>query len=919
MNVTIRGLGTNFTKILLNGAPVAVASTGRTDAQSTNREVDLDMFPTELFTQLTVSKSSSAAMLEGGAAGSVNMRSARPFDNPETHFTYSLHGVDNTEADDLGARGSFLWSNTWEKFGVLAGVVSVRNKTQVTGFETIGWTNPNLSTAQCTGTCNATGGGNWTIPATVPANAGSGLTPGTTIDQAFLLAHNPSATIQQIDNGIIPRLGRPSDEFGDKNRDNAVVSFEWRPSDSFNFYVDSMWGNRENDLQRIDMNWVGRNGAAVPLNMTFDRTNCSQGCVVTGGTFANAQLFLEYRPFNEDVDFWGVNPGFSWRLSDKLAFHLDTNYTNSKFHRESPTVLVITPASSGVTVNYRNDGGVPQITTNVDLNNPANFDWPGGRVNIQDERRETETKGLHANFTLGEGDKLSYGFGAAYDDVTRRINAFDNSQFWQNATCGNQPTVALPGPNNQPPCAGAVIPATVTAGSGAPAGYPNYPALGTFYTAGQSNTFSYLGSLVPAGAPVRSYLTPGPDGFITVDWDKFRGASGYDAFHGAAPEAGASNTGANGGLVEEKIAGAYFEINGSTDAHDLKLRYNAGLRYVQTDQTIGGRVSIPDPRNTDPANGNGGFYPNIVNFVETTNTYDNLLPSASLSVGLTDSAIARAAISRTMTRPDPNAMLPGLSFTSPSADVGTVGNPALDTFISDNLDLGFEYYTGREGLIGVAVFRKLIDGFTVNGSVTVPFSALAPYGVTYSTLTPTQQTAIDARGGPAAATVVLQQQVNASGKLTVDGMEFTYVQPLPAGFGLAANYTIVDQRGDGAAPAVAIGVAPHTYNLTPYYERGGISVRLSGTRSEGSQVSGSNQNSIPAAALFSDSYTQWDLGSTFDLAAMMHRKGSALPQITLDVINLSDEEQRSHFQFANATFTSYKPGRQVVLGVRGHF
>ncbi len=52
LNIAIRGLGTNFTKVLLNGAPVAVASTGRTDAQSTNREVDLDLFPTELFTQL---------------------------------------------------------------------------------------------------------------------------------------------------------------------------------------------------------------------------------------------------------------------------------------------------------------------------------------------------------------------------------------------------------------------------------------------------------------------------------------------------------------------------------------------------------------------------------------------------------------------------------------------------------------------------------------------------------------------------------------------------------------------------------------------------------------------------------------------------------------------------------------------------
>jgi TonB-dependent receptor len=82
LTIAIRGLGTNFTRILLNNAPIAIASTGRTDAQSTNREVDLDLFPSELFTQLSVYKSSTASMLEGGAAGSVNMRTARPFDVP---------------------------------------------------------------------------------------------------------------------------------------------------------------------------------------------------------------------------------------------------------------------------------------------------------------------------------------------------------------------------------------------------------------------------------------------------------------------------------------------------------------------------------------------------------------------------------------------------------------------------------------------------------------------------------------------------------------------------------------------------------------------------------------------------------------------------------------------------------------------
>ena len=410
--------------MLLNGAPVAIASTGRTDSQNTNREVDLDLFPSELFTQLTVNKSALASMVEGGAAGTVNMRTARPFDRNESYISYSGQLTNNNNTDRWGGRASLIASGIWGDFGALLGVAAVRNEVRVRGFETIGWTNPNLSrfdpvsgaasptgttaaTAQCIGTattCNTTGGGNWTIPGVVPNNAGNGLVPGTIINQAFLLANNPGLTIQQLDNGIIPRLGRPSDEFGRKDRISAVLALEYRPSDDLHFYVDSMYGRRENDLERIDMNWVGRNGAMVPLNVEVDRDDCSGGCVVTNGTFANAQFFLEYRPFLEDVEFFGVNPGMEWQVADNVRVDVQANWTESTFHRESPTVLVNTPASSGVTVQYSNDGTTPLIETNVDLNNPANFVWAGGRVNIQDERRKTETRGIRGNLRWGDDE-----------------------------------------------------------------------------------------------------------------------------------------------------------------------------------------------------------------------------------------------------------------------------------------------------------------------------------------------------------------------------------------------------------------------------------------------------------------------------------------------------------------------------------
>ena len=138
------------------------------------------------------------------------------------------------------------------------------------------------------------------------------------------------------------------------------------------------------------------------MRTSSEGTDCSQGCVVTSGTYANSQFFLEYRPFIEDVHFWGINPGMEWRIGDRLHFDLQGNWTESRFHRESPSVVVITPASSGVAVDYTNNGGVPDIQTNVDLNDPASFGWPGGRVNIQDERRRTRTRGIRGNLQWGD-------------------------------------------------------------------------------------------------------------------------------------------------------------------------------------------------------------------------------------------------------------------------------------------------------------------------------------------------------------------------------------------------------------------------------------------------------------------------------------------------------------------------------------
>ena len=81
-------------------------------------------------------------------------------------------------------------------------------------------------------------------------------------------------------------------------------------------------------------------------------------------------------------------------------------------------------------------------------------------------------------------------------------------------------------------------------------------------------------------------------------------------------------------------------------------------------------------------------------------------------------------------------------------------------------------------MISFNAFRKSIEGFTNTAINTVAFAELAQYGITYDTLNPTQQIALNSRGGPTVAQVQVTSQVNVPNKLTINGLEFQWVQPL---------------------------------------------------------------------------------------------------------------------------------------------
>jgi len=114
--VNVRGLPSEYTFVSINKLATASGSGGR--------DVEFDIFASELIQTVTVHKSPVASDEEGGIAGSVAITTARPFDNPGLRVVGSLEGAYNTISEKVDPLFSVLASDTFGDFGVLVSFAS---------------------------------------------------------------------------------------------------------------------------------------------------------------------------------------------------------------------------------------------------------------------------------------------------------------------------------------------------------------------------------------------------------------------------------------------------------------------------------------------------------------------------------------------------------------------------------------------------------------------------------------------------------------------------------------------------------------------------------------------------------------------------------------------------------------------------
>ena len=323
--------------------------------------------------------------------------------------------------------------------------------------------------------------------------------------------------------------------------------------------------------------------------------------------------------------------------------------------------------------------------------------------------------------------------------------------------------------------------------------------------------------------------------------------------------------------VSEKTQAGYVMANLAGD----QWRGNVGVRLVRTQ---GHYSTLRSPNSTDAAasiDSSSLFGPFVKSFVDRS--YTDVLPSANLSVKLARDLTLRAAIAKTMARPDYTALSSTTSLND-QLNTGSAGNPNLDPVRSTNLDLAVEYYFAPRSLVSVGLFRQDFRSF-VDYRVTPGqyFSDLNKRIETYN----------------------ITQPVNVGAKN--QGIELGYQQPLFGNFGVNANYTYASGQVDGGGEMS--GNSRHTYNLEGWYENDKLSARVA--YSHRSAFYGSYDRGV-----------KMHMDQAGTLVASLNYKLSETYSVSLDGLNLNNPTLKYYGDTKEQPRAFYSNGRQYYLTLR---
>lgn len=363
--------------------------------------------------------------------------------------------------------------------------------------------------------------------------------------------------------------------------------------------------------------------------------------------------------------------------------------------------------------------------------------------------------------------------------------------------------------------------------------------------------------------------------------------------------------------VEEKITTAWLRANLDTEWGVVGVRGNIGVQLQSADQSSQANywdASQPVGSEVRP--------------IDDGKTYRDWSPSLNLAFQFPYEQTLRFALAKQVARPRVDQLRASLEFgvdTSTGRPGASGGNPMLDPWRANALDISYEKYFADRAYVAAAFFYKDLKSYIYTQSRdNYDFSALVagyvpPPGSAPVLTTGTFSAPFNGKGG------------------TLRGLELTASLPLDLvfapleGFGIQASATFNDSDvqirdpesassvGDGAISLP--GLSKRVYNLTAYYEHKGFEARVSQRRrsdfiGEIGNFNGNRTLRYVVGENITDAQISYNFADTSSLAGLT---------LLLQASNLSNSPYRTYAETKDRPLEYIEWGRTFVLGVNYKF
>ncbi len=841
----------------------------------------------ELMSGVDTYKNETASMIEGGIAGSINLRTRLPFDQKGRLLAFSADAAYNDQSKQTTPDVSGIYANRWDtnagEFGVmLNGAYSyVVTNSQGAQFGRAGIFDAGLF--------GGTAGDHVYIPTTLALH-----------DNTYYRTRHgiaAAAQWQNHDHSMVATL-----QYNDTNYENKwkehIVTGSFASTWTFpvtTVFTDPTRVEPATGTSPFTFDSNGWFNTGTPSGLYFGNTDQGigvndqnkpiiAGCNNWGGPASDASCgrlasgvgastrFADTKEATQDTSF-----NFKWSPSETLHLNFDVQYVNSTVDNYDMTADL----DSFANILLDTSGKYPTMTfsapENVNesangLTNPANYRYNDLMDHAETSKGHEFATRFDLEYDFPDTSWLnSVQLGARYSDREQTIqwstyNWAGLSSVWSGGN-SEHACWAITGP-----CYPQDIYETRTFGTN---------LLGEHNLLSQNQfVFVDMGA-IENRAKFASEMGSGAVGF---GWTPLCDRS--------SDINGSCYTEAEVNTVSEKTTAAYAEFKfGDHDRELFGKTYsgNFGVRWVQTEDVSDGFVQAPQSTwvtNATCDTSSAGHAPadqqtgcllqtstatNLLNAVAFSNnggqplssgkTHINFLPSFNIKFNLDDQWILRFAASRAMSRPDMGLLKNYVSIGQPEIDLtcknvpanciknssgqntdyipiftAQAGNARLNSTTADQYDISLEDYFASVGSFTFDMFYKKFHDYITTGKFVGTFTN---NGVTEN--------------------VVVTGPVNADGA-SVKGFEVAYQRffdflPSPwNGLGIQANYTHINNigvsntnltnvSGSGSAtptssasglgedvdfinPHALEGLSDDAYNIVGMYEKGNWAARL---------------------------------------------------------------------------------------------